>query len=529
MTVVGDGAADRHQPAVPGRRRDRTIPNRYVWGNVDDLGPGRPRSGDAACASPSSATAAQALVGSRPVQQLADHRVRGHDDQRGRRRRDLDDHLHDDGRLRGAPRPATARATPCGSRWSARQRASARRRRLATPARSGPTSSRRRPPALELDARSTSGLRVSWTKPDGGAGQPDRARTSSPSAASPHGDRRRRADPVGTQLLAQHPGAGRSPTAARSCFTVSARNSAPNTPGHLERGGRHRRARRAADRGRGARRHPGRRPTAPPRASRGPARSPTTAPRSATTTSPSTPAAAPTCTVSRRRRRRSARQPADRRQSRATSAAGRRARLRRPDAEPDVLDHRVRLQRPGLHGLDRRCRSPRARRRAPSPRYRPAGPVLERRRHLGLPARRLHHRHPARPTPTSFEYRLTAATPTSPCSGPIAPGGPLLLTSNGSQYGNTSSVQVKACKTYPRGDALQRVLVARRSRSARPSTTAIPGASAPSTPSTRRSRATGAGARSPTGADYTVDAVLVRQRRRPGPTSRSARPVHVPG
>ena len=122
--------------------------------------------------------------------------------------------------------------------------------------------------------------------------------------------------------------------------------------------------------------------------------------------------------------------------------------LRRPHAEPDLLDDRLRLQRPGLHRV------------AACP---------------GDPARRAGHRHrpsrrPARcrASPATWDFRLDGFTIGSGSTDadtfsyrliggddrpvaerrPVDPG-TLLTTGNGSHYGNSLSVQVKACKAYP--------------------------------------------------------------------------------
>ncbi|MEO8262756.1 MAG: Ig-like domain-containing protein [Pseudolysinimonas sp.] len=50
----------------------------------------------------------------------------------------------------------------------------------------------------------------------------------------------------------------------------------------------------------------------------------------------------------------------------------------------------------------------------------------------------------------TFIYRLIGGNTDQSEVGPVGPG-TLLTTGNGSQYGNTLSVQVKACKTYPEG------------------------------------------------------------------------------
>ena len=133
--------------------------------------------------------------------------------------------------------------------------------------------------------------------------------------------------------------------------------------------------------------------------------------------------------------------------------------LRRPDAEPDLLDDRLRLQRPGLHGLDR----------GPGHAARGAGHRLggvdrrpDRRpaRAPGTSGSTATRSAPARPTPTRSSTGCSAARPTSPRAASRQPGRlpdhrqRLALRQRGRGAG-------QGLQGVPRGDALQPGLVAR--------------------------------------------------------------------
>ena len=87
---LGVGTAHRRQLPVRGGRRHRR-PGPVRLGQRHDLDPGCARSGQQRAHHRVRRPLPQGLVGARPVQQLADHRVRPRDDQRVERRADLDD------------------------------------------------------------------------------------------------------------------------------------------------------------------------------------------------------------------------------------------------------------------------------------------------------------------------------------------------------------------------------------------------------------------------------------------------------
>ena len=357
--------------------------------------------------------------------------------------------------------PATARATPCASRWSPSTPSAPRRRSLEPrPDLVGHHPAAARRPS----ARTRSTPACAW------AGGSPRTRGGSaieqyvvivggvkqvvPVSVS---------DPVGTQYFTQHPGARRDRQRRRRRLLGQRAQQRAQLAGDLERGGRLRHPGRPAS-GRG---EPiGVRfdaPTAPRRASPGRARSPT---NGATITNYYVSlytGSAPDCTRDRRRCRRPARRPAGRTpdhwtaERRApTSPASRRTRRTRSPCSPTT----ARAARPR-----RRCRSPRAPRRARSP--------------ISVP--------PAR------SRAATAPGTTGSTASPSASGSTdadqflyeyierrrglgarsdqarqnLLLTNDGSQYGNAVSVAVKACKHYDGGPSSAATTGRRRSPRAR--------------------------------------------------------------
>ncbi len=76
-------------------------------------------------------------------------------------------------------------------------------------------------------------------------------------------------------------------------------------------------------------------------------------------------------------------------------------------------------------------------------------------------------------------YRLIGGSTDQSENGPVDPD-VYLTTGNGSHYGNSVAVQVKACKSYPEATLCSVELVGRPSRSASPSTTRRPAACSPS-------------------------------------------------